>query len=182
MKTEKQNLIRISLFFVVSALLIGFFSSCKGTSDETNEETELTISAETTDIPATEETVETSGKDLLKIERSNYLSDEEVREIVWAYIKDDPNYDYTYSVTWYGKFENAYAVFINCTGWGTFPVITREVVNGYEFVYPDSRTMKIYCSGEVYSIQEAFEAGIINEDAVKNLSELVTAMYNYLHK
>ena len=164
----KTRRISIILLFIVSTMLIGIFSGCSTkTIDEPETETTQTECIETS---ATITTAEPNYKELLKIEHSQQgipISDEEIREIVWAYLKDsEPNLEYTYSVSCYGTYNNAYLFFIDCSGWGVFNVVTTEVVNGLTFVYPTSRTLEVYFDGEIYSMAEAFNAGIINEDVV----------------
>lgn len=153
-------------------MLIGIFLSCddgQSYTDDTstpqvsdcNEESELSASCETREM------------DLLKIEPSTSgikLSDEKIREIVWTYIKDNtPDFETTYSITCWGVFNDAYAIIPSQNG---YTVVTTETVNGLTFVYPTTTMLQIYYNGEIFSMRDAFEQGIIDEKAVSSLYEI----------
>jgi len=164
----KTSRISIILLFIASTMLIGVFSGCA--TEAINEPETETTQIDYIETSSTSTTVEPNYKELLKIEPSQQgiqISDEEIREIVWAYLKDsEPNFEYTYSISCYGTYNNAYLFFIDCSGWGVYNVVTKEVINGLTFVYPTSRVLEVYFDGEIYSMSEAFEAGIINEEVV----------------
>ena len=74
------------------------------------------------------------------------------------------------SVVRIGEFGGCYAVWVN----GPFAyntAITTQIVDGLKFVYSSSHTMDIYRDGVLYKLPEAWEAGVISREALKELHE-----------
>lgn len=184
MSNTKRKAISIILLFIVSTMLIGILSACTDVEKKPNADTTVEPSDQTAEAiietELTDDTTEPSSAELIKFKSySPLLTEDEAKEIVWAYIKDyDPNFDLTYSVKCWGKTNGAYAVIVDSNGWGYLTVQTTEVVNGVTFIYPDSRTLKIYYDGKVYSVLDAFENKIISAEFVYDLSLIVNGLYS----
>lgn len=74
------------------------------------------------------------------------------------------------SVVHIGVFGGCRAVYVN----GPFEslnVITTETVGGLDFVYPTSQTMRIYRGGALYTLPEAWEKGVIDAAALRELHD-----------
>ena len=75
----------------------------------------------------------------------------------------------------YGIFDDAYCAII------TYPLVeytceeTEVEVGGYTFVFGSSNTMKVYCDGKIYSLEKAYEKGILDDAELESL-------YNYYMK
>lgn len=165
----KTKRISIILLFIVSTMLIGIFSGCDN-GEIITEDTATPQDSDNIESYESPAVTETSEKDLLKVQPSReglQLTEDELREIISAYIKDDsPNFDTTYSITCWGKFGNIYAIYQGQAG---YTVVTTEIVNGYKFIYPSSNKLEIYRNGEIFSMSDAFDKGIIDEQIVAQL-------------
>jgi hypothetical protein len=69
----------------------------------------------------------------------------------------------------YGIFDDAYCAII------TYPLVeypcevTEVEVGGYTFVFGSTNTMKVYCDGQIYSLEKAYEKGILDDAELKSL-------------
>lgn len=93
-------------------------------------------------------------------------------DILWTFLdRYQPDCDVEeLSVLRIGEFGGCVAVFVN----GPFlynDAITTQTVDGLEFVYGSSHTMNIYRDGEIFTLPEAWEDGIISRAALRELHE-----------
>ena len=113
---------------------------------------------------------------------SGRLSADEQREIVWEYIANsnslESELNATYAVRCFGKFGNVYAVMIDGP-WGYTQAIRNEVVAGYTFTFPDGHRMHIYKEGDFYTLNKAYELGIISEEDVAAIEWSKSAPFTY---
>ncbi len=113
---------------------------------------------------------------------SGRLSADEQREIVWEYIANSSSLESelnaTYAVRCFGKFGNVYAVMIDGP-WGYTQAIRNEVVAGYTFTFPDGHRMLIYKEGDFYTLNKAYELGIISEKDVAAIEWSKSAPFTY---
>lgn len=113
---------------------------------------------------------------------SGRLSADEQREIVWEYIANSSNLESelnaTYAVRCFGKFGNVYAVMIDGP-WGYTQAIRNEVVAGYTFTFPDGQRMRIYKEGDFYTLNKAYELGIISEEDLVAIEWSKSAPFTY---
>ena len=69
----------------------------------------------------------------------------------------------------YGIFDDAYCAII------TYPLVeytceeTKVEVGGYTFVFGSSNTMIVYCDGKIYSLEKAYEKGILDDAELESL-------------
>ncbi len=110
------------------------------------------------------------------------LTKDEQREIVWEYIANSSDLEYeidsTYAVRCYGKFGNVYVVMIDGP-WMYTQAIRNEVIAGYTFTFPDGQRMHIYKEGNFYSLNKAYELGIISEEDLVAIEWSKTLPYTY---
>ena len=113
---------------------------------------------------------------------SGRLSADEQREIVWEYIANsnslESELNATYAVRCFGKFGNVYAVMIDGP-WGYTQAMRNEVVAGYTFTFPDGHRMHIYKEGDFYTLNKAYELGIISEKDVAAIEWSKSAPFTY---
>lgn len=103
------------------------------------------------------------------------LSEDELREIVWLYIKyddDKDKLDHTYNVRCYGRFNDKFALMIDSSA-VTYEGTTRtETVDGVDFVFDSNQKMYIYRWGRLDSLYEAFHhTGFIDRDDLLTIKE-----------
>lgn len=63
--------------------------------------------------------------------------------------------------------------------WGYTQAIRNEVVAGYTFTFPDGHRMHIYKEGDFYSLNKAYELGIISEKDVAAIEWSKSAPFTY---
>jgi len=80
------------------------------------------------------------------------------------------------NLTFYGIFEDAYALFVNSWSFYVFNIPTVETIHGLDFYYQDIIEMCIYADGHFYSLTEAVQRGII---CVADLCQLYCDYYAY---
>jgi hypothetical protein len=77
------------------------------------------------------------------------------------------------------KMDDRYAVFIDCPGVMYAQEVIVVTINGLDFWYSDYHQMEIYCDGKMYSVQSAFEKGILSENQLRYLYEIHRGNYDY---
>lgn len=77
------------------------------------------------------------------------------------------------------KISDRYAVFIDCPGVMYAQEEIVVTINGLDFWYSDYHQMEIYCDGKMYSVQSAFEKGILSENQLRYLYEIHRGNYDY---
>ena len=111
------------------------------------------------------------------------LTEAEMRRIAWAYIKNQTSLNewlsYTYTVSCYAKSDGIYAVMIYCSGLFYTDAFYRHIVNGVEFVYSGGNRLRVYKDGELYSLDSAFEKGIIDEEYLLSIEWTKHAAFTY---
>jgi len=75
-----------------------------------------------------------------------------------------------------GEYNNAHAVYITVTKFFYFGMEHEETVDGIKFVYPVINTITVYKDKSFYSLQEAFDNGLINHE---NLVKIAEKHYEY---
>lgn len=69
----------------------------------------------------------------------------------------------------YGIFDDAYCAIITYP-LVEYPDVEVEVeVGGYTFVFGSSNTMIVYCDGKIYSLEKAYEKGILDDAELESL-------------
>ena len=69
----------------------------------------------------------------------------------------------------YGIFDDAYCAIITYP-LVAYPDVEVEVeVGGYTFVFGSSNTMIVYCDGKIYSLEKAYEKGILDDAELESL-------------
>ncbi len=110
------------------------------------------------------------------------LTEDEQREIVWEYIANSSDLEYeinsTYAVRCYGKFGNVYAVMIDGP-WMYTDALRNEVIAGYTFSFHNGQRMRIYKEGDFYSLNKAYELGIISEEDLVAIEWSKSAPFTY---
>ena len=158
--------------------LIADFAAGAGTAEDSTEVSTETANKYDEDIP-----------DGLKVQTARIpgsveLTTDEMRRIVWAFIKNrnplEEELKRTYSIACYAKSGGAYAVMITVSEMFYADSMYREIVNDIEFVYSNSNRLKIYKDGEIYSINSAFEKGLIDEEYLLSIDWYKRAAFSYL--
>ena len=155
----KIKVISLVLVMLLSMSLIFILGSCDTKNPMENE----------TEAPPQEKPQETGE-----------FTEKVLKEIQNAYFKktytdkskgfyNSPN---QVEVTFYGSFDNAYCIKIRRPGEGFDTAITFVEVAGFEFTFPDSNTMSVYYDGKFYSLQAAYENGILDDAEIAELWEL----------
>lgn len=180
---------------VVAVISVCFLTNPdKEDKESTTTTTESTTLGEeiTTDKPSTTETTTeesttetTTKKETTTAKKSSLkpLSKAKINEIKKAYI----NYmGYPIAASrrlaagdvmiaeYYGTYDDCVAIFITDRySWYNDEPETEKLA-GYEFSYPDSRTIKIYRDGEFRTLQWAYNQGWVSKKAVKSIHHYYT--------
>lgn len=88
-----------------------------------------------------------------------------------------------YDICCYGRFGH-YGLIDNCTVLFTWGVADEEVtvkIADSEFYYPSSMNLYGYYDGVLYSLEEAYEKGFINEEEIEKAAENHRAVQEYLN-
>lgn len=111
------------------------------------------------------------------------ISQRVTAEIIASYIEKNAERNLTesdVSLSCYGAFENAYALFIfDRSDYSN--VITREFVDGLEFVYSVDNKLQVYYQGDFFSLSEAFQRNILSRDDLLAVWNNYRAGYLYLY-
>ena len=78
------------------------------------------------------------------------------------------------SVEFIANLDEKYAVFVDAKGLMHLAVVTTDTVCGLKFTYGDSNGMRIYCSGRLYTLPEAYQQGVLTQREVIALYVLYT--------
>lgn len=102
-------------------------------------------------------------------------------EIIRAHIASDEcdKAASNHKVRMVAKMDDRYAVFIDCPGVMYAQEEIVVTINGLDFWYSDYHQMEIYCDGKMYSVQSAFEKGILSENQLRYLYEIHRGNYDY---
>lgn len=73
-------------------------------------------------------------------------------------------------VSFFGEFNGAYAIMIETDKELYMPDV-YEVINGREFVYPNTQPMNILHDGKLYLLEEAYNIGLITDEDLYLLSK-----------
>ena len=115
-------------------------------------------------------------KDGLVLEED--IQSEIISSFVNIHSKDtEPVTEDEISLRCYGAFDGVYVLFVDVASWGSFEVITTDIIAGVEFVYSNSQTMIVYSDNAFYEISEAYDNNFLSYD------NLVTAqqIYKFCH-
>ena len=174
MKKLIKTISLITALLLTFSLLVTFASCNKDDSDEkitnhTDNTEKPTDNAEKpTEAPTEKPTEE------VKVDPPVEISAEMESEIKNKYIEfyyDENDQDYYNKYlpdmvkieACYGIFDDAYCAII------TYPLVeytceeTEVEVGGYTFVFGSSNTMIVYCDGKIYSLEKAYEKGILDD-------------------
>lgn len=163
-------------------------STTTTTESTTVGEESITDEPSTTETTTEESTTEketTTKKETTTVKKSSLkpLSKAKINEIKKAYI----NYmGYPIAASrrlatgdvmiaeYYGTYDDCIAIFITDRySWYNDEPETQKIA-GYEFSYPDSRTIKIYRDGEFRTLQWAYNQGWVSKKAVKSIHHYYT--------
>lgn len=75
------------------------------------------------------------------------------------------------SVRYVYHFEDAYAVFVECSLWVAGEAITNVQVGNYLFTFPTTQEMLIYKDGVIYKLTEAYDQKLLTEEQWKTLCD-----------
>ena len=148
----------IVILLMVSILLT--LVSCD-TNNSSENKTE-----EHTDAPTQEQTEET-GKFTEKVRKDiqNAYFEKTYKESNKEWYNSPDQVE----VTCYGSFDNAHCVMITHSGAFYAEEITYIEVAGFKFVFSSSNIMSVYYEGDFYSLQNAYENGILSEAEIEKL-------------
>jgi len=130
---------------------------------------------ETTAAPV----VEDPYADIAKVQKP---SDELIRRISEDYTAywSKVGYDVEgYVIDYYGKFGDCIPCFLDAVGLDHATAIVTQVICGVEFIYGDSRTIKVWRDGDFYSVEEAYKNGFLSKEDVLKLANLYRAGKGY---
>ena len=80
-----------------------------------------------------------------------------------------------------GVFHGVYVMFIDVRNMMYADVITTDNVGGFRFVYSCSQRMQVWCDGQFYSLQQAYEAELLTQDDLRLLSQAYYEAFPYLN-
>ncbi len=161
----------------------------KDNKESTTTTTESTTVGEesTTDEPSTTETTTeestteketTTKKETTTVKKSSLkpLSKAKINEMKKAYIGRRTLATGDVMIAeYYGTYDDCIAIFITDRySWYNDEPETEKIA-GYEFSYPDSRTIKIYRDGEFSTLQRAYNQGWVSKKAVKSIHHYYTS-------
>ena len=154
----------IALLLTLS--LLGAFASCNAAEskeDAADKGTEVPTEAPTKAPPA-DPPVEISAE--MQSEIKNKYFEKTYEEKNKEYYNSP---DEVVIMDCYGIFDDAYCAII------TYPLVeytceeTKVEVGGYTFVFGSSNTMIVYCDGQIYSLEKAYEKGILDDAELESL-------------
>lgn len=85
------------------------------------------------------------------------------------------------SVKFMEAYHGAYVVFMDGP-YAYLSWICGEEVDGLDFTYASSQKMMVYCRGEFFSLEEAFQYGILTSRDIRDLHEKYTGEYAFLYE
>ena len=113
-----------------------------------------------------------------KIEdKTGKMSDEIKSEIQLAYYKRHKEYCSSpkqIKGVCYGVFDDTYCLMLTFPGVMYAAAVEYVDVAGYNFMFGSSNTMKVYCNGEFYSLEKAYENGILDDAEIEELYNFYT--------
>ena len=105
--------------------------------------------------------------------RVGTLSEDTILTIKTDYVSRYPSDDYGISslqLCYYGEFNGAIAYILD--GWWGYPqAVYKEKIGGVLFSYSCHRTLSIYHDGSFYSLQGAYEKGLLTTEDLRILRE-----------
>lgn len=102
------------------------------------------------------------------------------QEITSAYAKQFGKDENKLSVRIVAEYDGVYAVYVDEDGFAYEDEMIEEVVHFYPFRYTNTQTMSIYKDGRIYTLPEAYEAGVFPADMVLDLYLLHAEKEGYL--
>ncbi|MBQ7324374.1 MAG: hypothetical protein IJW98_01375, partial [Clostridia bacterium] len=104
-----------------------------------------------------------------------------VKEIVKAHQKADgcSKAVDSHRIEFVAQMDDRYAIYVHCPGLSYTAAMTTVTINGLDFVYGSSHMIEIYHNGKMYSVQSAFEKGILSENQLRYLYEIHRGNYDY---
>ena len=191
MKKLIKTISLITALLLTFSLLVTFASCNKDDSDE-----KITTHTDNTEKPTdnaekpTEAPTEKPTEEV-KVDPPVEISAEMQSEIKNKYFEktyEEKNKEYYNSpdevviMDCYGIFDDAYCIMITCSGFMYLDVMTEVQVGEYTFVFSSSNTMKVYCNGEFYGLEQAYEKGILDDAELESLHYYYTKseMEHYL--
>jgi hypothetical protein len=102
------------------------------------------------------------------------------QEIISAYAKQFGKNESKLSVRIVAEYDGVYAVYVDEDGIAYGDEMIEEVVHFYPFRYTNTQTMSIYKDGRIYSLPEAYEAGVFTAKNVLDLYLLHAEKEGYL--
>ena len=102
------------------------------------------------------------------------------QEIISAYAKQFGRDESKLSVRIVAEYDGVYAVYVDEDGIEYGDEMIEEVVHFYPFRYTNTQTMSIYKDGRIYTLPEAYEAGVFTAKNVLDLYLLHAEKEGYL--
>ena len=102
------------------------------------------------------------------------------REIISAYAKQFGKNESKLSVRIVAEYGDVYAVYVDEDGFAYEDEMIEEVVHFYPFRYTNTQTMSIYKDGRIYTLPDAYEAGVFTAKNVLDLYLLHAEKEGYL--
>lgn len=85
-----------------------------------------------------------------------------------------------YVAKYYGTYNNTVPVILEGTGISYATVITTETVAGYTFTYPCSNTMWVWNNGSFYSLQDAYDKGLLTKEDIAEIFAVKPIEYDVM--
>lgn len=161
----------LSVFFVF-VLLIGIFTSCALTEENSTLQYEFKAPSGSGKSSAKIVAQDTEPQITDSLDVSETLSKEKTNEVIIAAINSNKfgsnNID-DYSIRCYGIFGDACAVFIDCKAVEYPAMDFEEEIDGLIFKYGSTQTLMIFSNGNLYRLNEAYTNSIIDFNSLNKL-------------
>ena len=104
--------------------------------------------------------------------RSEDLTLEHGKEkVIEAYAEKDSLNPAAISLRYLGYYNYAFVAFIDVPGRAYFDEISKVQIGNHTVVYRDSQVMTVYYKNEFYSLEKAYEEGILSDDDIAEIIE-----------
>ena len=93
------------------------------------------------------------------------------KRVIEAYAEKDSLNPAAISLRYLGYYNYAFVTFIDVSGRAYFDEISKVQIGNHTVVYRDSQVMTVYYKNEFYSLEKAYEEGILSDDAMVDIIE-----------
>ena len=102
-------------------------------------------------------------------------TENEHKTITTAYAKLHNVGESEISFTCYAEFNGTHILILNAM----YPdALSSEIVDGVEFNHSQIKTFDVYSNGEFYSLQEAFDSGLVTHNNLLTLRKIYNPQFN----